>query len=509
MVHSLLNSLKSKMKIKLILLAFIGSLLGGSLMANNVQLSNLSAASTSQISFEVSWDNAFNIDLPENERVNDGLWIFAKWKDEGNRWHHFDFGQADEVSSSNIAMGVSGITADGKGFFISPSDSGGFETLTGKITIDFFSAMSDQVFEIRFFAIEMVKIPERQFFLGDSISQNTFKVGGSGRPFLISNNDEIIVGLNENQLVDTGKYAPEANIPANYPNGYSSFWMMKYEISQDQFAGFLNTLMVNQQERRTKTSPKSPTGTYAFANSAAYSFRNGIAIERSALTTVPAIYGFDGNGNGILNEPSDGKNRAMNFLNNAALLAYLDWSGLRPMTEFEFEKACRGDLNPIKGEFAWGTAFAEDGNNPKNEGLDTEGVEEVGDSIFGLTSHGYSGVQGPLRTGFSANINGGRVQGGVSRYGIFDLSGNVWELAIIVNKEGLDFDGAAGDGVLSLSGEANQLAWKLNGVGHRGGAWNSGVFAEFRDLAVSDRFYSGLTANDRRNTVGGRGVRYE
>ena len=497
------------MKIKQIILVALGSLMGGSLIANNVQLANLSVPSTDQISFDVSWDNAFNVGLSETEAARDGLWIFAKWKDEGNVWHHFDFGQADEVVTTNIQLESSGITTDGKGFFVFPSDSGNFESLSSQITINLSSDLSDEVFEIRFFAIEMVKVPEGQFFIGDSVSQNTFKSGVSGLPFLVSSNNEILVGLADSQLVDTGRYAPEANIPQTYPKGFTSFWMMKYEISQHQYVGFLNTLMVNQQERRTKTSPKNSKGSYAFANSAAFAFRNGIVIERPGLTTVPAVYGFDGNGNGILNEPSDGENRAMNFLNNDDLLAYLDWSGLRPMTEFEFEKACRGELEPVKGEFAWGTAFAEDGNNPINEGLDTEGVEEVGDSIYGLTSHGYSGVQGPLRTGFSANVNGGRVHGGVSRYGIFDLSGNLWELAMIVNQEALAFDGTSGDGVLSPQGEANQPSWKLNGVGHRGGAWNSGVFAEFRDLAISDRFYAGLTTNDRRNTVGGRGVRYE
>ena len=36
------------------------------------------------------------------------------------------------------------------------------------------------------------------------------------------------------------------------------------------------------------------------------------------------------------------------------LTSYLDWSGLRPMTEFEYEKACRGTLNPVAYEYPWG-----------------------------------------------------------------------------------------------------------------------------------------------------------
>ena len=36
------------------------------------------------------------------------------------------------------------------------------------------------------------------------------------------------------------------------------------------------------------------------------------------------------------------------------LCAYADWAALRPMTELEYEKACRGPNNPVLGEYAWG-----------------------------------------------------------------------------------------------------------------------------------------------------------
>ena len=46
---------------------------------------------------------------------------------------------------------------------------------------------------------------------------------------------------------------------------------------------------------------------------------------------------------------------ACNWLSWADVAAYLDWSGLRPMTELEFEKACRGPNAPVAGEYAWGS----------------------------------------------------------------------------------------------------------------------------------------------------------
>ncbi|MCS7153885.1 MAG: hypothetical protein NZ989_08070, partial [Bacteroidia bacterium] len=44
--------------------------------------------------------------------------------------------------------------------------------------------------------------------------------------------------------------------------------------------------------------------------------------------------------------------RAMGNLSYTDLLSYLDWAGLSPMTEFEYEKACRGPNIPIAGEYA-------------------------------------------------------------------------------------------------------------------------------------------------------------
>jgi hypothetical protein len=39
------------------------------------------------------------------------------------------------------------------------------------------------------------------------------------------------------------------------------------------------------------------------------------------------------------------------------MAAFADWSGLRPMSELEYEKACRGYNTPaVPNEYAWGNA---------------------------------------------------------------------------------------------------------------------------------------------------------
>src|SRR5690606_34108325 len=36
--------------------------------------------------------------------------------------------------------------------------------------------------------------------------------------------------------------------------------------------------------------------------------------------------------------------------------AYVDWAGLRPFTEMEYEKACRGPILPQARDYPWGLA---------------------------------------------------------------------------------------------------------------------------------------------------------
>ena len=61
---------------------------------------------------------------------------------------------------------------------------------------------------------------------------------------------------------------------------------------------------------------------------------------------------------------------------------------------------------------------------------------------------------------------------------------------------------------LDAAGNADAATWPATvGACYRGGAWNSGILPTFRDLAVSDRYYVGLTLELRRTTSGGRGGR--
>ena len=84
---------------------------------------------------------------------------------------------------------------------------------------------------------------------------------------------------------------------------------------------------------------------------------NGLVVEETSLPEPPEpiIVLHDMWDDYIFNDITDGQNLPCNFLSWMDLAAYLDWAALRPMTELEFEKICRGPNPPIAGEYVWGT----------------------------------------------------------------------------------------------------------------------------------------------------------
>jgi formylglycine-generating enzyme required for sulfatase activity len=194
---------------------------------------------------------------------------------------------------------------------------------------------------------------------------------------------------------------------------------------------------------------------------------------------------------------------AMNYLSWGDLVAYLDWAGLRPMSELEYEKAGRGPAGAVSGEYAWGSASITGATSITSSGTASERGQAGSNSTYN------NGVLGPTRVGsFGSGGVTSRVTTGASYYGAFDLSGNVWERPVTVgNSTGRSFQGTShGDGNLDTNGDANQYSWpsiSATGAGFRGGRWNSSA-----SLArLSDRDSAAGALGDRISTRGGRGVR--
>ncbi len=193
-------------------------------------------------------------------------------------------------------------------------------------------------------------------------------------------------------------------------------------------------------------------------------------------------------------------------------MAYLDWAALRPMTEFEFEKVCRG-ASPaaLNGEYAWNAVSllqAESGALT-NAGQSGEVSSASGN---GLCAYGANNtVKGPLRCGFAAGAATNKAQAGGSWFGVMEMSGNAMEQCLGgYNFNYSAFTGAYGDGGLSAAGAANTSGWPLLGGGQGGGVGRGGDWFtnNITYLTISDRGWMTNNTNQLRDyRFGGRGIR--
>ena len=498
---------------KLLLIALFAVLLSPALSANNLQVKNLVLTDSQHVAATLSWEHAWNLTDEQPPYNHDAVWLFLKYRStDDHQWQHARISAQSAnhriTESPNNKVRLEGV-ADQMGLWIKRQQRGSGPVPDTRIRLQLAEVLPQGRYQFRAFGIEMVHVPTDSFYLGDGASNNTLELASSGKPYLVTDDGPLAVDSSGNNLTSAGEFAPGADIPEGYPLGYEGFYAMKYEITQAQYIDFLNTLTLAQQANRIAADPAAEQGTLAFPNSRGN--RNGIVIRKPATPGQPAVFAADANPGSAVSAADDGQNRACNFLIWADVAAYLDWAGLAPMTETAFEKLCRGPANPVAKEFAWGTAAITDANNIVNDGTLRETVDETLEPNSGLASHGYRGPKGPLRAGFAGADTSTRRSIGASYYGALELSGNLWELVVTLSSEGLTFEGKAGDGALTADGSANEPSWPADngkGAGFRGGGWNSGILPDFRDLAISDRFYGYDDPTNRRGTVGGRGIRY-
>jgi formylglycine-generating enzyme required for sulfatase activity len=485
--HLNMNKLSLTKKILLIFALIIGF----NSSANNLQITG-TTVSGSNITFNISWDNSWYTNLAPNNW--DAVWVFVKYQDCASRlWNHAGLSTVSGDHTAASPLQVDPVT-DGKGVFIRRSALGGGNIGSTSITLKM--TIPAGTYNYKVFGIEMVKVLTESFDVGDGTSASTYS------------------SININAASQSGGITSatlgggSSNVPSTFPTGYNEFYCMKYEITQDQYVQFLNTLTYDQQKTRTLNDPISAAGTYAMQ--ASYAYRNGIRISVPGNNnTLPAIYACDATA-GTENSSNDGQNIAMNFLSWADLEAYLDWSALRPMTELEYEKVCRGPLPRVAGEYTWGTTAinAVNSSSVSNPLTATESYGTVanGNCVYGINSASTS--YGPLRVGIFATSSSGRASSGASYYGAMEMGGNLWERVVTTgNASGVAFTGNNGDGTLDVNGEANQTSWPApttaTGSGYRGGDYyNTPTF-----VRISDRTSGSYVQNTRNNNSGGRGVR--
>jgi formylglycine-generating enzyme required for sulfatase activity len=471
--------------------------------ANNLQIGSvtLSSAGGSQyLNFNISWSNSWRTSsAPFNW---DAVWVFVKRRDcAGLQWRHANLAPQDSAHSGGSNLSADAY-ADKKGVMIYRSADGS-GNITGTIKLKLDSAPAGN-YDYQVFGIEMVYVPQGPFYLGDGASYNSFRQLPGNSPYLVNSENTITIGQDTGNLFSIYSGTPDnglfpGNLPPAYPKGFQAFYVMKYEISQGQYANFLNNIS---------------------QDAAANRYSNGLSgIGR---------YTISGNWPQLIPGAPD---RACNFLSFQDLAAYLDWSALSPMTELEFEKICRGSNQlSVAGEMAWGGTMATDA---KTIAAGTNGTpgEYVTDSILpgtGLASF-YDGdtlVNGPLRCGFAAKNNSDRFRSGATYYGVMEMSGNLTERCYNLSMfnsgsgpvGGGFFTAQHGDGELAATPSAGyaNAGWPIEASTYpyyedQAIARKGGAYSQYADkMRVSDRFFSydiGSGFGQLRSAdYGGRGV---
>ena len=460
--------------------------------ANNLEITGTSV-SGNDITFNISWENSWNANVaPANW---DAVWVFVKFQDCNTRlWAHTNLSTSAGDHSAASPLQVDTV-ADGRGVFIRRSALGGGNITATSITLRM-TGLGAGPYNFKVFGIEMVNVPQGNFEIGDGTSASTF------------NSINVTATSQSGGITSATIGGGGPTVPATFPMGYNSFYCMKYEISQLQYVEFLNSLTFSQQQTRIAIDPTAATGTYVtFGN---YAYRNGIVIETPGNNAaIPAVFGCDAT-NGVINNVNDGQSVAMANLSWADLSAYLDWAALRPMTELEFEKVCRGTMPRVAGEYPWGdtTINAYNSTTVLNGLQPTEVANTVLNGRCAVALNSGSPIYGPLKVGVFATATSGRSSAGASYYGAMEMGGNLWERTVSVgNAAGVTFNGTLGDGTLTAIGNANQATWPsittATGIGQRGGEYVSPAVY----VRTSDRTFASTTNADRNYTFGGRGVR--
>jgi formylglycine-generating enzyme required for sulfatase activity len=509
------------MKLKFFLLTMVALFFAQGVKANGLQATNISLQGqnitnqTWQVRFNLTWNNSWR------DGINyDAAWIFIKYRIGNGPWTHARLNTTGNTTGTGTAAELR-VSPDNMGAIINRQlDGAGTFSVTAmelQWNYGITGVQNNDLPQVRVFAIEMVQIPEGPFAIGDGDggSESTHALGvADNRYYVVTrelsppvradgtfSNGNNILRIKGDGGVDNNGDAVIDN--ANYPVGYNAFFMMKYNITQEQYADFLSTLLPLQAAPRFQGAP---------------GFRFTIQSSGGLFFT---------------NRPD----RICNFMSSTDGLAYSDWAGLRPFTETEFEKACRGPLAPVNGEYAWGsTSFSpsyasttlnnstriyisgtEDGTETTTNTANNAhwwGYFDSGNT--GAINGGDGNIAGPLRAGiFVESSAGTRESGGLSYYGVVDLSGNISEqMYNITSTSGRQFTGNHGDGQIDANGNANVNGWPTSGLGYKGFAAAANItfnnyynFDSRSRSRVSDRGNMESTLSSRYNHGGFRCAR--
>lgn len=442
---------------------------------------------TKKLTINLAWDNSWS---DGSGTFRDAAWVFIKYKDITDvEWRHAMIQNiptnavlTDTLSGFNVKLDIfhrnTAATNQNRGVIVRRSKPASGVTPDSTFTGVHNIAMSFDLSlylptgsilvnpEFKAFAIEMVDIPTAAFSVGDgSLYPSISTSSSSSIPKLITS-EAGLVGLS----TPTSSYF---NVSAAFQKGVTEFFIMKYELSNEGWVEFLNTLTRTQQNGYFASLSSLSSGIFSMGTIADFS-KAPVRGEVTGPSSVVRFY-CDINSDGVttLNDGQFLPAVMAGGNANEQVMAYLSWAGLRPITGYEYEKAARGTAAPVPDEYAWGSLTSTSVNTAAlaSPVVDRFGPAETTSMVF----NGPIPIDAVVRCGFFAKPTGStRLTSGGSFYGVMELSNNATEFTL-----GYGSSTAAavanGTGILNVDGRADISSWAASPVAKIGRVSGSAV----------------------------------
>lgn len=279
--------------------------------ANDIDISNVNVQQYSEagykiVGFDIQWSNSWRANERDGLELEnwDAAWVFIKYRLKNGIWRHAKLRPGVSIPGDGSPILIEeGLKSEKEawnrftnqvlGVFIYHSENSEGELVSEGVKLVWDLAADDvtfdQIQEVKVFGIEMVYVPPGPFYVGgDGTDLFTFKSGGlsENQPFLISSEWSGCISDSISCLWVNGSQSLSGNLDDYFPTGFDGFYVMKYEMSQQQYVDFLNTLSFNQQKNRIMGNPDGESDSYIYNTN-----RNKIKILQSGeAPDTPAFF---------------------------------------------------------------------------------------------------------------------------------------------------------------------------------------------------------------------------